>query len=346
MSVLLDDGAGRVLVVKGAPEQVLANCAVVPDAARDTLAALFAEGRRVVAVASKRAPELTAITAADETWLALDGFLVFADEPKTEAKDSLAQLTALGIEVKVATGDNAQVAEKVCTEVGLTSKGTITGTEMDTLDDAGFAVAVQNHTIFARITPEQKARLDRIGAAHRAIGCLSRRRRQRCVGPARGRRRNLGGHRRRRRQGRRRCGAAGKGSGRARGWCGRGQTHLRQHHQVRADGHVEQFRQHVQRGRRLSGADVPADAAQSDPAQQPALRQFPVGDPHRPGRRGAAAGTLTLEHRIHPPVHVHVRSDQLTVRLPDIRADDRGAPRRPGGVPHRAGSWNPLPPRP
>ena len=159
MSALLDDGAGRVLVVKGAPEQVLANCAVVPDAARDTLAALFAEGRRVVAVASKRAPELTAITAADETWLALDGFLVFADEPKTEAKDSLAQLTALGIEVKVATGDNAQVAEKVCTEVGLTSKGTITGTEMDTLDDAGFAVAAQNHTIFARITPEQKARL-------------------------------------------------------------------------------------------------------------------------------------------------------------------------------------------
>jgi len=159
MSALLDDGAGRVLVVKGAPEQVLANCAVVPDAAHDTLAALFAEGRRVVAVASKSAPELTAITAADESWLALDGFLVFADEPKTAAKGSLAQLTALGIEVKVATGDNAQVAEKVCNDVGLTSKGTITGTELETLDDAGFAVAAQNHTIFARITPEQKARL-------------------------------------------------------------------------------------------------------------------------------------------------------------------------------------------
>ena len=49
---------------RGAPEEVLANCAVVPDAAQDTLAALFAEGRRVVAVASKPAPELTAITAA------------------------------------------------------------------------------------------------------------------------------------------------------------------------------------------------------------------------------------------------------------------------------------------
>ena len=52
------------LVVKGAPEQVLANCAVMPQAAHRRLDALFAEGRRVVAVASRPAPELTATTAA------------------------------------------------------------------------------------------------------------------------------------------------------------------------------------------------------------------------------------------------------------------------------------------
>ena len=87
-SALLDNGGARVLVVKGAPEQVLANCAVVPQAAHRTLDALFAQGRRVVAVASKPAPDLTAITAADESGLALDGFLVFADEPKAAARDS------------------------------------------------------------------------------------------------------------------------------------------------------------------------------------------------------------------------------------------------------------------
>jgi P-type Mg2+ transporter len=59
----------------------------------------------------------------------------------------------------VATGDNPQVAEKVCADLGLMSKGTITGAEMDTLDDAAFDAAAQNHTIFARIAPEQKARL-------------------------------------------------------------------------------------------------------------------------------------------------------------------------------------------
>ena len=113
----------------------------------------------MVAVASKLAPDLTAITSDDESGLTLNGFLVFADEPKAAARDSLAQLAALDIEVKVATGDNAQVAEKVCADLGLMSKGTITGAEMETLDDAAFDVAAQNHTIFARISPEQKARL-------------------------------------------------------------------------------------------------------------------------------------------------------------------------------------------
>jgi P-type Mg2+ transporter len=158
-SALLDDDDHRFLVVKGAPEQVMARCAVVPDAARQTLAALFTSGRRVVAVASKPAPDLAVLTADDECDLVLDGFLVFADEPKAAARDSLAQLAALGIELKVATGDNPKVAEKVCTDLVLPSKGTITGAEMETLDDDGFDKAAQNHTIFARISPEQKARL-------------------------------------------------------------------------------------------------------------------------------------------------------------------------------------------
>jgi Mg2+-importing ATPase len=158
-SALLDEDGHRFLVVKGAPEQVMARCAVVPDAAGHTLAALFMSGRRVVAVASKPAPGLTVLTAADECGLVLDGFLVFADEPKAAVRDSLAQLAALGIELKVATGDNPRVAEKVCTDLDLPSKGTISGAEMETLDDDGFDDAAQNHTIFARISPEQKARL-------------------------------------------------------------------------------------------------------------------------------------------------------------------------------------------
>ena len=158
-SVLVDDNGKRVLVLKGAPEQVLARCQMTAPAAQDTLAALFAAGRRVVAVAAKPATELTTITAEDESDLMLAGFVVFADEPKAAARQSLAQLAALGIELKIATGDNPRVAEKVCADLGLASKGTITGAELETLGDDEFSDAAQNHTIFARISPEQKARL-------------------------------------------------------------------------------------------------------------------------------------------------------------------------------------------
>ncbi|WP_241010931.1 HAD family hydrolase [Mycobacterium camsae] len=67
------------------------------------------------------------ITPADECALTLAGFLVFADEPKAAARQSLAALAGLGIELKIATGDNPLIAEKVCKELGLASKGTVTG---------------------------------------------------------------------------------------------------------------------------------------------------------------------------------------------------------------------------
>lgn len=160
-SVLVDDNGKRLLVVKGAPEQVLAWCdrTAAADEAEATLAGLFDTGRRVVAVAVRLAAELTGVTAADERDLTLAGFLVFADEPKPAARQSLARLADLGIELKIATGDNPRVAQKVCAELGLTSKGTVTGAELEPLDDDGFVAVAQNHTIFARISPEQKAKL-------------------------------------------------------------------------------------------------------------------------------------------------------------------------------------------
>jgi P-type Mg2+ transporter len=157
-SVLVDDNGKRVLVIKGAPEQVLTRCQA-PAAADDTLAGLFAAGRRVVAVAVRPAGELTTVTADDERDLTLAGFLVFADEPKAAARQSLSRLSALGIELKIATGDNPRVAEKVCAELGLVSKGTVTGADLEPLGDNEFVDVAQNNTIFARISPEQKARL-------------------------------------------------------------------------------------------------------------------------------------------------------------------------------------------
>ncbi|MGE5693978.1 MAG: magnesium-translocating P-type ATPase [Candidatus Sericytochromatia bacterium] len=166
MATLVADGDRRLVIVKGAPEGVLAQCVDVPADAQRTLQALFADGRRVVAVASKAAPGISTLTADDESGLTLGGFLVFADEPKASVRESLAHLASLGIELKVATGDNPQVAEKVCAEIGLANKGTITGAEMEGFGGDDFLRAVRENTIFARITPEQKGRL--VSAARRS----------------------------------------------------------------------------------------------------------------------------------------------------------------------------------
>ena len=172
-SVLVDTpDDGRLIVVKGAPESVLDRCTDVPDTARATLQTQFAAGSRVVAVASRTAGQLSTLAVADEHDLRLDGFLVFLDPPKAGAADSLRRLAALGITVKIATGDNAVVAEKVCADLGLASGGTLTGKDIDGLDDAGLTTAATTATIFARVSPEQKARLVRLLRQGHDVGFL------------------------------------------------------------------------------------------------------------------------------------------------------------------------------
>jgi len=158
-SVLADHDGRRILITKGAPERVLERCANVPDQARRVLDGEFGAGNRVVAVASRVASELTSIGPADEHDLTLVGFLVFLDQPKESAAASIARLAELGITVKIVTGDNPLVAETVCRTLGVVSGGTLTGSDLDALDDAALGTAVQRCTIFARVSPEQKARI-------------------------------------------------------------------------------------------------------------------------------------------------------------------------------------------
>jgi len=166
------DGISQ-LIVKGAPEAVLSRCVGVPEVAAATLHAQFAAGSRVVAVASRPAAGLTTPTAAEEKDLVLAGFLVFLDRPKPAAATSLQRLAALGITVKICTGDNPLVAEKVCGDLGLVSTGTLTGAEVAGLSDDALMSVAQTTTIFARVSPEQKARLIRL-LRHRgrAVGFL------------------------------------------------------------------------------------------------------------------------------------------------------------------------------
>jgi P-type Mg2+ transporter len=162
VSVVVRDSAGEAtLITKGAPETILERCLDVPPAAHDALAAEFAAGNRVVAVASRRAPEGHPPTTTQEYRLHLAGFLVFLDPPKLDAAEALRRLAGLGIAVKVVTGDNAAVAVKVCRDLGLVDGGALTGGDIDALDDDHLAEAILTTTVFARVSPEHKARIVR-----------------------------------------------------------------------------------------------------------------------------------------------------------------------------------------
>ncbi|MTE14316.1 magnesium-translocating P-type ATPase [Nocardia aurantiaca] len=168
VSVLADSPVrGRTIITKGAPEAVLACCENVPDSAARALDAEFAAGHRVVAVATRSVPGQTTLTTADETGLRLAGILVFLDPPKSSAREAISRLAALGIAVKVITGDHPTVAARVCEQLGLPAGGTLSGADLDRLTDAELTEALSTTTVFARIDPEQKARIVR---AQRCLG--------------------------------------------------------------------------------------------------------------------------------------------------------------------------------
>jgi Mg2+-importing ATPase len=169
LATVLVEGAGgeRQIIVKGAPETVLARCATVPPQAQAVLEAQFAAGSRVIAVATRAADGRTTLSADDESGLQLEGFLTFVDRPKADAHQALDRLKRLDIEVKVITGDNDRVAQRVCADIGLAVEGTLTGVQLDRLDDGQLAEALPHTTIFARVTPEQKSRIIK---AQRALG--------------------------------------------------------------------------------------------------------------------------------------------------------------------------------
>jgi Mg2+-importing ATPase len=163
VSVTVRDQERRLrLIVKGAPEVVLERCLDVPVATGRALRAEFAAGNRVVAVATRHTTSENAPTADEECGLRLIGLLVFRDPPKQDAAAALERLARLGIAVKVVTGDNPAVALKVCDDLGLPAGKALTGAELAGLDDDALGVAIVSTTVFARVSPGDKARIVRV----------------------------------------------------------------------------------------------------------------------------------------------------------------------------------------
>jgi Mg2+-importing ATPase len=174
VSILVEGGGRRLLIVKGAPEDVLHHSAryeqqgappgVLDAAARQTAETTFnalgAEGYRVLGVAWREVEaDRQHANIADEAKLTFAGFLAFLDPPKQGAREALSALATLGISVRVVTGDNEQVTRHACGELGLPVIGTLTGPQIDGLTDEALLARVDTTTLFCRVTPPQKSRI-------------------------------------------------------------------------------------------------------------------------------------------------------------------------------------------
>lgn len=157
--VELETTTGRLLITKGAPENVLARCVDVPAGAAAVAQRELDRGARLIAVASKPMPGATALVPADESGLGLRGFLVFDDPARPEARASLQRLSELGIRLVIATGDHPAVAAEVARALGMDAGTPLTGDEIDALDDRALADALRVCGIVARVSPEQKERV-------------------------------------------------------------------------------------------------------------------------------------------------------------------------------------------
>jgi Mg2+-importing ATPase len=173
MSVVVNLGQERLLITKGAPENILKvsqfygtdghRLTLTPahrDQALKQYHLLSAQGYRVIAVATKPVTAKDApYTKEDEQDLTLLGFTAFLDPVKNKVKEAIDQLEAIGIEMKVITGDNELVSQKICTDAGIQSKGTLLGHEADKMTDQELQERSENTTIFARFSPSQKNRV-------------------------------------------------------------------------------------------------------------------------------------------------------------------------------------------
>lgn len=167
-----EDPAFHCIICKGAFAEVLASCAFIARSGRieplgqddsSQLEGFFRQkgeaGYRVLAVAERRVPAKPHYDRNDEQGLVFAGFLLFLDPPKVEAAKTVRDLAALGIAIKIISGDNRYVTAHLAEIVGLDPKAILTGAELARLTDEALWHAAPRTDLFVEIDPQQKQRI-------------------------------------------------------------------------------------------------------------------------------------------------------------------------------------------
>ncbi|MFZ0352952.1 MAG: magnesium-translocating P-type ATPase, partial [Pseudolabrys sp.] len=175
VSVLLEHEGRRILIVKGAPEDVLKLSnryelsgesdtqpfdAATLARANTQFQTLCEEGFRVLGIAWREEPtSQTHVVVSDERDFVFAGYAAFLDPPKASAGTAIAALERSGVGIKIITGDNERVTQYVCTQLGIPVEGLLTGTELAALSEEALSARIEGTNLFCRVNPSQKNRI-------------------------------------------------------------------------------------------------------------------------------------------------------------------------------------------
>lgn len=179
LTILLEQDGKRLMVTKGALENVLAACSraeardgssVELDSVRQRIDDLYqkgsGEGYRMLGVASRELTGVEEIDVGYEKEMVFQGFLTLFDPPKQGIVETIGRMEKLGVSLKMITGDNRLVAAHVAREVGIADPRILTGSDLSRMSDAALINRVGDAHIFAEIEPNQKERI--IGSLRKA----------------------------------------------------------------------------------------------------------------------------------------------------------------------------------
>lgn len=161
------------MVTKGAVEEMLSICSFaecdgkVRPMTKELKSRILAtvddlneKGFRVLAIAQKSNPSpASAFGVTDECDMVLMGYLAFLDPPKESTADAIKALKAHGVTTKILTGDNDKVTRTICKQVGLKVRNMLLGSDLENMSDQELAKAAETTDVFAKLTPDQKARV-------------------------------------------------------------------------------------------------------------------------------------------------------------------------------------------
>ena len=154
----------NIVIVKGAFDIMASRCITGDlENARKITDAMSEDALRVLAIAYKEIDTVPAEPTSQEleNGLTFMGLVGMIDPPRPEAKDAVAVCRCAGIKPVMITGDHVVTASAIARELGILENGdrAITGAELDAMTDDEFDSVIENISVYARVSPENKIRI-------------------------------------------------------------------------------------------------------------------------------------------------------------------------------------------